>query len=302
MTTRRDFIKYSAGGLCALKLGLPLEALARIVAVDDPLQGYPDRAWEDFYRREFTATRGDAQGFAFHCSNCQGNCAFKIFAKDGMVTREEQLAQYPQIAMDIPDANPRGCNKGTIHSQAMYEKDRLLYPQKRIGARGAGKWARISWDQAIAEISEKTVDTLVKHGPGSLMVYCGTGILSQGRRAAPLRLGSLLGSTRLYPSSAVGDMFTGATLAYGIPNVGTSLDAWFEMDYIVLWSFNPNVTRIPDAHYLWEAKWRGAKIVVITPDYNPTAIHADQWISINPGRSEERRVGKECRSRWSPYH
>ena len=283
MTTRRDFIKYSAGGLCALKLGLPLEALARIVAVDDPLQGYPDRAWEDFYRREFTATRGDAQGFAFHCSNCQGNCAFKIFAKDGMVTREEQLAQYPQIAMDIPDANPRGCNKGTIHSQAMYEKDRLLYPQKREGARGAGKWARISWDQAIAEISEKTVDTLVKHGPGSLMVYCGTGILSQGRRAAPLRLGSLLGSTRLYPSSAVGDMFTGATLAYGIPNVGTSLDAWFEMDYIVLWSFNPNVTRIPDAHYLWEAKWRGAKIVVITPDYNPTAIHADQWISINPG-------------------
>ena len=86
MTTRRDFLKYS-GGLCALKLGLPLEALAKVVTVDDPLQGYPDRAWEDFYRREFTATRGGAQGFAFHCSNCQGNCAFRIFAKDGMVTR-----------------------------------------------------------------------------------------------------------------------------------------------------------------------------------------------------------------------
>jgi dimethylsulfide dehydrogenase subunit alpha/complex iron-sulfur molybdoenzyme family reductase subunit alpha len=115
------------------------------------------------------------------------------------------------------------------------------------------------------------------------MVYAGTGLVSQGRRAGPLRLGSLLGAVRLYPSSAVGDMFTGATLAYGIPNVGTSLDAWFEMDYIVLWSFNPSVTRIPDAHYLWEAKWRGAKIVVISPDYNPTAIHADWWIPIQPG-------------------
>src|SRR3989337_3503136 len=121
-----------------------------------------------------------------------------------MVNGEEQLAQYPQIAMDIPDANPRGCNKGTIHSQAMYEKDRLLYPQKRTGARGEGKWTRISWDQAIAEISEKVVDTLAQHGPGSLMVYCGTGILSQGRRAGPLRLGSPLRFPPRRPPSAAG--------------------------------------------------------------------------------------------------
>ena len=283
MATRREFLKYS-GSVCALQLGLPLDALAAgVIAVDDPLAGYPERAWEDFYRKEFAATRGNAQGFAFHCSNCQGNCAFRLYAKDGVIQREEQLAEYPQIAPNIPDANPRGCNKGTIHSQAMYEKDRLLHPMKRAGARGEGKWARISWDQAIAEISEKVVDTLAKHGPGGLMVYCGTGILSQGRRAGPLRLGSLLGSTRLYPSSAVGDMFTGATLAYGIPNVGTSLDAWFEMDYIVLWAINPNVTRIPDAHYLWEGKYNRAKVVVISPDYNPTAIHADWWIPIKPG-------------------
>ncbi|MEK7246198.1 MAG: molybdopterin-dependent oxidoreductase, partial [Pseudomonadota bacterium] len=240
MAGRRDFLKLSGAGFCALGLGLPKEALARIIAVDDPLQSYPDRAWEDFYRKEFAATRGDAQGYAFHCSNCQGNCAFRVFAKDGIVTREEQLAQYPQINLDIPDPNPRGCNKGTIHSQAMYEKDRLLYPLKRAGTRGEGKWQRITWDQALAEIAEKVVDTLAKDGPGGLMLYTGTGILSQGRRAGPLRLGSLLGAIRLYPSSAVGDMFTGATLAYGIPNVGTSLDAWFEMDYIVLWSFNPN--------------------------------------------------------------
>jgi dimethylsulfide dehydrogenase subunit alpha/complex iron-sulfur molybdoenzyme family reductase subunit alpha len=283
MVDRRDFLKMTGAGFCSLLAGLPDELLARIQDVNDPLSSYPYRAWEDFYRKEFAATRGEAAGYAFHCSNCQGNCAFRVFAKDGVVTREEQLAQYPQINPGIPDPNPRGCNKGTIHSQAMYEKDRLLYPLKRAGARGEGRWQRISWDQATSEIAGKVVDTLARHGPGSLMLYTGTGILSQGRRAGPLRLGSLLGAIRLYPSSAVGDMFTGASLAYGIPNVGTSLDAWFEMDYIVLWSFNPNVTRIPDAHYLWEAKWRGAKIVVIAPDYNPTAIHADLWIPINPG-------------------
>jgi dimethylsulfide dehydrogenase subunit alpha/complex iron-sulfur molybdoenzyme family reductase subunit alpha len=281
MVNRREFLKLT--GACALGLGLPEDASARIVEVGDPLTGYPNRGWEDFYRNEFAGTRGNSAGYAFHCSNCQGNCAFRVYAKDGVVLREEQLAQYPQIHLDIPDPNPRGCNKGTIHSQAMYEKDRLLYPLKRTGDRGAGKWQRVSWDQALGEIAEKIVDTMATHGPGSLMVYAGTGIVSQGKRAGPLRLGSLLGAQRLYPSSAVGDMFTGASLAYGIPNVGTSLDAWFEMDYIVLWSFNPNVTRIPDAHYLWEAKWRGAKIVVISPDYNPTAIHADLWIPIDPG-------------------
>ncbi|MDP2827419.1 MAG: molybdopterin-dependent oxidoreductase, partial [Sulfuricellaceae bacterium] len=283
MVDRRDFLKLSGTGMCAFALSMSETLQARILAVDDPLVSYPDRSWEDFYRKEFASTRGDAQGFAFHCSNCQGNCAFRVFAKDGVVTREEQLAQYPQISPDIPDPNPRGCNKGTIHSQAMYEKDRLLYPLKRVGERGEGKWQRVSWDQAMGDIAEKIVDTLADVGPGGMLLYAGTGIVSQGRRAGPLRLGSLLGSTRLYPSSAVGDMFTGAALAYGIPNVGTSLDAWFEMDYIILWGFNPNVTRIPDAHYLWEAKWRGAKIVVISPDYNPTAIHADWWLPIKPG-------------------
>ena len=56
--------------------------------------------------------------------------------RDGIVVREEQLAQYPQIADDIPDTNPRGCQKGAIHSQAMYESDRIRYPMKRVGERG----------------------------------------------------------------------------------------------------------------------------------------------------------------------
>ncbi len=282
MVSRRDFLKYS-GGVCALGLGLPQDLLAQVVQVDNPLLSYPNRIWEDFYRNEFSAVSGNPNGFAFHCSNCQGNCAWRLYVKDGVLMREEQLAEYPQVSTDIPDANPRGCNKGAIHSQAMYEKDRLRYPLKRVGERGEGKWQRISWDQALSEISEKVVDTLDEHGPGSLMIYCGTGILSQGRRAGPLRLGSLLGSIRLYPSSAVGDMFTGATLAYGIPNVGTSLDAWFEMDYIVLWGINPSVTRIPDAHYLWEGRYNKAKVITIAPDYNPTSMHADQWISLEPG-------------------
>ncbi len=141
----------------------------------------------------------------------------------------------------------------------------------------------MSWDEALGDIAEQVVDTLERDGPGSLMLHAGTGTLSQGRRAAPLRLGSLLGATRLYPSSAVGDLFTGSSLAYGLPFVGHTTDAWFEMDYIVLWGVNPSVTRIPDAHYIWEGRYNKAKVVTISPDYNPTAVHSDQWIPIQPG-------------------
>ncbi|HJX58851.1 MAG TPA: molybdopterin-dependent oxidoreductase, partial [Thiobacillus sp.] len=275
---RREFLKSTAWCGLALAFGGPLTNLRAHAAESGTL-----RTWEDFYRKEFTATRGDAQGFAFHCSNCQGNCAWKVYAKDGVVTREEQAAAYPPVNPKIPDANPRGCNKGIVHSKQMYQADRLLHPMKRTGKRGEGKWQRVSWDEAIDDIAVRVVDTLEKNGLSSLMLYCGTGILSQGRRAGPLRLGSLLGAQRLYPASAVGDMFSGASLAYGLATVGHTLDAWFEAKTIVLWGINAAVTRIPDAHYLSEARYNGAKIYCITPEYNATAKLSTDWLPVKPG-------------------
>src|SRR3990172_9319276 len=104
MFGRRDFLKLLS--LLGLGLSAPAKLLASVVRVGDPLRSYPNRGWEDFYRKEFAATRGDATGYAFHCANCQGNCAFQTFARDGVIVREEQLAQYPQINPEIPDANP----------------------------------------------------------------------------------------------------------------------------------------------------------------------------------------------------
>ncbi len=278
---RRDFLKGTAYCGLALAFGGPTTALPVFAASRKAKGGA--RPWEELYRREFLDTRGDAQGYAFHCSNCQGNCAWRVFAKDGRVMREEQAAAYPAIHPRIPDANPRGCNKGIIHSKQMVQADRLLHPLKRVGRRGEGRWQRVTWQEALDDIAARVVDTLTKNGLGSLMLHCGTGILSQGRRAGPLRLGSLLGAQRLYPASAVGDMFTGASLAYGIATIGHSLDAWFEARTIILWGINAAVTRIPDAHYLTEARYNGAKIWCITPEYNATAKLATDWVPVKPG-------------------
>ncbi len=278
---RRDFLKgaslVGAGVLSSNKAW----ALNRLEPLADTLaEDYPYRDWEDLYRQEFT---WDKIGKAAHCINCVGNCAFDVYVKDGIVLREEQLAKYPQINPNVPDANPRGCQKGSIHSAAMYEGDRLRYPLKRVGARGEGKWQRVSWDEITTEIADKVIDIFEKYGPGKLMTHTGSGNLSMVRFAAPYRFASLVGGVQLDIFTDVGDLNTGTHLAYGNPLESFTSDAWFDADYIMLSLFNPNATRIPDAHYLWEAKYNGARVVSVAPDYNPSSIHADLWLPIKQG-------------------
>ncbi len=281
MLDRRQFLKSTSLATVGVIAADRSWALTKLEPIGDPLNAeYPYRDWEDLYRKEWT---WDHVGHAAHCINCVGNCAFRVFVKDGIVMREEQLAQYPQVNEGVPDANPRGCQKGAIHSAAMYESDRLRYPMKRVGARGEGKWQRIPWEQAATEIADKIIDLYQEHGPGSLMTHTGSGNLSMARLAAPYRLASLLGGVQLDIFTDVGDLNTGAHLAYGDPLQSFTSDAWFDADYIMLSLFNPNATRIPDAHYLWEARWNGARVVSVAPDYNPSSIHADLWIPMPPG-------------------
>lgn len=278
---RREFLAASTlSGIGVLSTGNAW-SLMTLEPIRDTLDTeYPYRGWEDAYRKEY---EHEVIGYSAHCVNCQGNCAFKIIVKDGIVVREEQLAQYPQIADDIPDTNPRGCQKGAIHSQAMYEPDRIRYPMKRVGERGAGKWQRISWDQATEEIADKLIDMYEEYGPGCLMTHTGTGVVSNGKLAAGYRFATLLGGIQEDPMTDVGDGQSGQHLAYGDPLQNATSDAWFDADYLLLSYINVNVTRIPDAHYLWEAKYNGARVVSTTPDYNPTGIHADRWLNVQPG-------------------
>lgn len=278
---RRDFLKSSALVGAGVLAADNAWALNRLEPIEDTLaEEYPYRDWEDLYRREFT---WDKIGKAAHCINCVGNCAFDVYVKDGIVLREEQLAKYPQINPNVPDANPRGCQKGAIHSAAMYEGDRLRYPLKRVGERGAGKWQRMEWDDIATEIADKIIDIFEKYGAGKLMTHTGSGNLSMVRFAAPYRFASLVGGVQLDIFTDVGDLNTGAHLAYGNPLESFTSDAWFDADYIMMSLFNPNATRIPDAHYLWEAKYNGARIVSVAPDYNPSSIHADLWMPIKQG-------------------
>ncbi len=285
---RRDFLKVSGMTAALVASQGSLFAKTQALSVENGKNDYPNTNYtEAMYRNEFAFTYGkkEEHGFAYHCVNCQGNCAWEVWSHNGVVTRENQSARYPVINAKIPDFNPRGCNKGVQHSQVMYQKDRILYPMVRVGERGEGKWKRVSWDEAAEVICQQIFDcqTDPERGPEKLMVHAGTGLLTEGRRGAPLRFSTQLGAYRIYPSSYLGDMFSGAAVAYGEGNVGCTWDFMYNVDTAVMWGGNPSDSRIPDAHFVWEGKYNGAKIIVITPEFNATAKSADLWIPVKAG-------------------
>jgi complex iron-sulfur molybdoenzyme family reductase subunit alpha len=285
---RRNFLKVSGMTAALVASQGSLFAKTTALSVENGKNDYPNTNYtENMYRNEFAFTYGkkEEHGFAYHCVNCQGNCAWEVWSHNGVITRENQSARYPVINAKIPDFNPRGCNKGVQHSQVMYQKDRILYPMIRTGERGEGKWKRASWDEAAEKICQNIFDTLTdpKRGPDKLMVHAGTGLLTEGRRGSVLRFSTQLGANRIYPSSYLGDMFSGAAIAYGEGNLGCTWDFMYTVDTAVMWGGNPSVSRIPDAHFVWEGKYNGAKIIVITPEFNATAKSADLWIPIKAG-------------------
>ena len=107
-----------------------------------------------------------------HLTNCwyQRACNFNLYVKDGVVLREEQAGNYPPPNdPEVPDQNPRGCQKGACYAQRMYDPTRIKYPLKRIGERGGRRWQRVSWEQALSEISDSVLDILAVDGPQAVV-------------------------------------------------------------------------------------------------------------------------------------
>lgn len=244
----------------------------------DPLV-YGD--WRDVHREKWT---WDSIARCTHSrANCISACAWDVYVKDGICWREEQAPLYEAPRPDVPDANPRGCQKGACYTDLQASGSRVLHPLKRVGERGAGRWKRVSWEQALGEIADKLIDAALEQGSESIIYDHGTTNAGYGpETAGEIRFAEALQATMLDSWSGVGDMPMGCVQTWGMYNCEGTSDDWFRSDYIVVWIGNPAYTRIPDAHFMYEARYRGAKLVVISPDLNATAIRADLWLNPRP--------------------
>lgn len=279
---RRTFLKSSAGLTAAAAVGLELspihfrKAFAETVAPKPVLT-----SWEDLYRERWTWDH-IAKG-SHGWLNCRSACNWDLYVKNGIVVREEQAATYVASEAGVPDFNPRGCQKGACYTEVMYGPSRLLSPMKRVGKRGEGKWQKISWDQALDEIAAKLVDIAEVHGSNAVVQDMGPHFDFGPTTAGRTRFFSLFGASIPDDWAEIGDLNLGATLTFGFPHVGGSSDEWFLSDFLVVWMMNPAVTQMPDAHFLFEAKYNGTTLTVIDPQYSATSVHADHWMPIAPG-------------------
>jgi dimethylsulfide dehydrogenase subunit alpha/complex iron-sulfur molybdoenzyme family reductase subunit alpha len=275
--SRRRFLQLSGAALASAAVPSSVWAFSKIVPVEDPLKSYPYRGWEDLYRKEWT---WDSVGFTTHAIGCVAGCAWKVYVKNGMPMRDEQVSEYPQLP-GVPDMNPRGCQKGAVYCSWSKQPDHLKWPLKRVGERGSRKWKRISWDEAFTEIADKIIDTTLKHGPGNICIPKRPfAVISN---TAYTRLANLLGAIKPDVSSMTGDLYPGIQTVRMPARTVSTFDDWFTSDLILMWHKNPIVTRIPDAHFLTEARYNGARLVNISPDYNPSSIHADLYVPVKSG-------------------
>jgi DMSO reductase family type II enzyme molybdopterin subunit len=243
----------------------------------------PDyRGWEDLYRQKWTWDRV-VKG-THNRTNCIAACSWNLFVKDGMVWREEQNTIYEPPNPSVPDMNPRGCQKGNCYSQLMYEPSRLKYPMRRVGERGSGRWERLGWEESLTRVADTLLDVALRDGPDCIVYDNGTTNIDFGTSTAgEMRFFTLLGATFMDSWAGVGDLPMGAIQTWGHFNADGTSDDWFNADYILIWIGNPVYTRIPEAHFLWEARYRGATVVSIAPDYNASSVHADLWLNPHIG-------------------
>lgn len=224
----------------------------------------------------------DKRGRGTHMVNCTGACPHWVYAKDGVVLREESSRDMPGFT-GVPEYNPRGCQKGACGVDYVYADHRIKYPLIRVGERGQGRWRRATWDEALDLIANKVIDTLEKESPEAISVYSPVPAVAPVSFAAGHRFANLIGGHTYTFFDWYCDHPMGMTQTMGIQGDLAETADWFNAKTIFVWGANPMVTRQPDAHALTEARYNGSFVACITPDYCPTAIHADEWHHPKPG-------------------
>ncbi len=273
-----------------------------------------DRSWEDGYRGRWSH---DKIVRSTHGVNCTGSCSWKIYVKDGIVTWETQQTDYPRTRPGLPNHEPRGCARGASYSWYLYSANRVKHPMIRKKlvklwrtvrgeivdpveawktivetpeyadaykkARGMGGFVRVTWDEANEIIAAANVYTTKTYGPDRVAGFSPIPAMSMVSYAAGARYLSLIGGVCLSFYDWYCDLPPSSPQTWGEQtDVPESAD-WYNSTFLMLWGSNVPQTRTPDAHFYTEVRYKGAKSVVVCPDYSEASKFADLWMAPKQG-------------------
>jgi anaerobic selenocysteine-containing dehydrogenase len=218
--------------------------------------------------------------------DCPDTCSWVVTVKDGRAV---------QLQGDPTHPFTRGvlCNKLDDYVAYTQSPERLRYPMRRVGPKGAGDFERISWDGALDEIAERLGRVIREFGAEAIWPYLGSGSMGllQGCYGAGRRLWNVVGASRhiMTICTIAGGVGTGYTL--GDNRVGMDPETLRFSKLIILWGSNTLTTN----HHLWRsittARRNGAHLVVIDPTRTRTADAADRHLALVPGTDAALALG-----------
>jgi nitrate reductase alpha subunit len=272
------------------------------------------RSGDSFYRDRWSH---DKVVRSTHGVNCTGSCSWKVYVKDGIITWEAQQTDYPTAGPDRPEYEPRGCPRGAAFSWYTYSPTRVRYPyvrgvlvemfreaKARLGdpvlawaeivqdpekarryksARGKGGLVRASWAEATELVAAAQVYTIKRWGPDRIAGFSPIPAMSMVSHAAGSRFTTLIGACMLSFYDWYADLPVASPQVFGDQTDVPESGDWWDAAYLVMWGSNVPLTRTPDAHWMTEARYRGQKVVVMSPDYAENVKFADEWLPVAPG-------------------
>ena len=208
--------------------------------------------------------------------DCPDTCSLLLNVHQGQGSRLRGDPEHPVTRGFL-------CGKVARYLDRQYSPDRLLYPMRRTAAKGAGRFSRISWDDALSEIATRLESIGREFGPESILPYSYAGTMGMLQGAGmDRRFFHRLGASRLDRTICSTAGSVGLMATQGV-RYGTEPEQFPQSKLIIAWGANVLGTNVHLWPFIVEARRKGAKFIVIDPVKNRTGALADQFISINPG-------------------
>jgi len=208
--------------------------------------------------------------------DCPDTCAMIYTTEAGRLVSVKGNAEHPMTRGSL-------CVKVKDFEKHHYNPDRLMFPMKRVGPKGEGRFERISWDEALDTIFERFAEVARTHTPEAILPYnyLGNEGLVQGLTVGDAFFNKL-GATVAEKTFCGSGSCTAWLLTNG-PTNGTDPLSFTQSKYIVIWGCNSISTNLHHWHIVKDAQRNGAKVVVIDPYKSRTAKEADWHIMPRPG-------------------
>jgi anaerobic selenocysteine-containing dehydrogenase len=209
--------------------------------------------------------------------DCPDTCSLSVSVAGGRIIKVRGSHANPFTRGTI-------CNKVTRYPELIHGPDRLLHPMRRVGAKGQGRFERITWEQALDAIHERFTAIIRRHGPQAIAPLNYAGPHGQLAYASmDLRFFHKLGATRLARTPLCGGVRSEAYLGtFGaVPALRPELVALAQL--IVVWGFNVSVSGLHLMPLINKARANGARVIVIDPRRTKVAEQADLHLPLRPG-------------------